>query len=156
MSVFNDFSKIKLTKTIPKTIFFKTPGTSRTLSTNGVRNTSYRFQSAEPTKTGESARKNSDSDDSSEQENKMQFKIGDIVKFDQYDDFGMVIDVGVNWVSAVLDGGSTVAAASTNFTPAPKHISIFKVWLNTKEIVATQKNWQELNTLSMEWRREIL
>ena len=50
MSVFNDFSKIKLTKTIPKTILFKTPGTSRTLSTNGVRNTSYRFQSAEPPK----------------------------------------------------------------------------------------------------------
>tara|TARA_B100000795_G_scaffold265603_1_gene247648 strand:- start:126 stop:1400 length:1275 start_codon:yes stop_codon:yes gene_type:complete len=48
MSVFNNFSKIKLTKTIPKTIFVKTPGTGRTLSTNGVRNTSYRFQSAEP------------------------------------------------------------------------------------------------------------
>jgi len=50
MSVFNDFSKIQLTKTIPKTILFKTPGTRRTLSTNGVRNTSYRFQSAEPPK----------------------------------------------------------------------------------------------------------
>jgi hypothetical protein len=88
--------------------------------------------------------------------NTMSFKVGDIVKFSgDRNDFGMVIDVGVNWVSAVLNGGSTESSAKTNFRPAPKDISIFKVWLNTKEVVATKMNSSELNTLSMEWRREI-